>query len=462
MEKVCKTIERYNMLESGDKVVVGVSGGPDSLCLLHLLYKLRDNLNIDLYVAHVNHCIRGKTANEDEKFVVNFAQNLKLPIYTTRVKVKEYAEEKRISLEEAGREVRYSFLNKIVLEVGANKIAVGHNLNDKVETFLLNLLRGSGMEGLKGIEPKRGNIIRPLIEVKRGDIEDYCKENNLVPRMDETNIEPIFARNKVRLDLIPYLEKNFNPNIIESLNKTSELIYEENLFLQNLAMEGFLSCLIESSKTGVKLSIKKFNLLHDVIKRRVIRIAIKEINEYNNPAEKIHVEQIMDLVKKAKTGSWIRIPGNIIARIEYGNLIITGELWCQKKLNYSYPVFIPGIVDIPELNAQLITKIIYPKDIESIKLSNFICLLDKDKIPENIFIRNRRNGDIINPSGMQGSKKLKDYFIDEKIPREERDRIPLIASGNEIIWIIGKRYSEKYKVTVQTKEVVMLEYMEFK
>ncbi len=465
-----ETIKKYNMLNQGDKVVVGVSGGPDSLCLLHLLNHLQHEFDIELYAAHVNHGLRGESADQDERFVQDFAEDLGIPVLVKHINIKDYAKRNKATLEEAGREARYIFFNEILTKVNAHKIAVGHNMNDSVETLLLNLIRGSGVDGLKGIEPFRGSIIRPLIKVSRGEIEQYCNQNHLAPRLDESNAENIFTRNRIRLDLIPYLERNFNPNVVDSLSRTAQLIYDENAFLHNLSKHYYSECLLQSGDNIIKFSKERFNNLHDAVKRRVLRLAIEKLKGDLRAVEKVHIDQAMDLSSKGRTGTWVKVPKDIIVTVEYNQLIFMKRT-PKNEISYSYKILIPGEVEIPEVKARLIVTKVDIKDIDSVKRSKFICLLDNDELNKYLTklrtqdselgtfcIRNRRNGDIITPSGMKGSKKLKDYFIDEKISREERILISLAAVGNEVIWIIGKRYSERFKITNKTKEVLVLEY----
>lgn len=458
MDKVLKTIIKYKMIDSGDKIIVGVSGGPDSICLLHVLNELKSRLNIDLAVVHINHCIRGKTADEDESFVVDFAGLLGVPAYSEKIKVKQVAKNDKLSLEEAGRIVRYNCFEKHMDKIGGQKIAVGHNMNDNAETFLLNLVRGAGMEGLKGIEPVRGSIIRPLIEISRDEIEYYCMENGLKPRFDETNNDSVFTRNRVRNGLIPYIKKNFNPNIIQSLNKTIGIIYDENKFITAITEQQYKECLLKSAPDSIEINLEKLNNFHDAAKKRILRLAVQKLDTNTKAIEKIHIEQMKDLAHKAKTGKVYRFKGGIQAKIQYGVLIFIKEK-SKKKKDFCYDISIPCEIEIAETNACLIVRTLEINQIGNVKKGRNICMIDREKIEKSLKIRNRRNGDRIKPEGMSGTKKLKDFFIDEKIPRDERDLIPVIACEEEIIWIIGKRISERYKVTDQTKEVVVFEYL---
>jgi len=458
IENLLSTIKKHEMITAGDRIVVGVSGGPDSLCLLHALNELKEEFGIELYVVHINHCIRGESANQDEHFVMDYCHKLGLSFYSERISVKQMAKDSKLSIEEAGRIVRYNCFEEYADKLNASKIAVGHNMNDSVETFLLNLVRGTGIEGLKGIEPKRGNLIRPLIETRRDEIELYCKEEGLTARIDETNADFTFTRNRIRNGLIPYIIENFNPNIIESLNRTTEIISDENLFTSAISEMYYKECLIDSDKYSIEMNLKKFNKLHDAVKRRIIRMAVEKIKGNTKGVEKIHIEQALNLAQKARTGTVFRLNGNLEVRIEYESLIFSKEKH-QNKKDFCFDINIPGVVEIPEMNAYLSTNMVKVKGINKKSNKSNICILDKEKLGKSLQIRNRRNGDWIKPDGMKGTKKLKDFFIDEKIPREQRDIIPVIADGQEIIWIIGKRHSEKYKITEETKEVVILEYL---
>lgn len=476
---VRKTIEKHDMISPGDRVIIGVSGGPDSLCLLHILNQLKKELDIELFIAHINHCLRGVEADLDEEFVIQYAGQLNLDAYSKRVNVKEYAKTHKMTLEEAGREIRYSFFEDVSKQVRANKIVVAHNLNDHIETFLFNLIRGSGMEGLKGIEPIRGNIIRPLIESDRNNIELYCQENQLTPRIDASNSETIYTRNQIRLGLIPYLKEKFNVNIVKSLNRTSQLIYDENSFLCSIAEKYYTECLLEEGKDVIKLSIKRFNQLHVAVKRRIIRLIIEKLKDELRAVEKIHIDNVLEILLREKTGTRIYVPSGIVIKIEYGKIVIA-KVSAEKEVIFSYAILLHGEVEIPELRSKLTAQVLKIEEAEAVKKSNNICILDYEKLLNEagslcnshsthnseliapaidfLVVRNRRDGDIIRPSGTGGTKKLKEYFIDKKTPREERLSSPLIARGKEIVWIIGKRYTENYKVTNTTKEVLVLEY----
>lgn len=295
-EKILKTIKKYNLIENGDKIVVGVSGGPDSITLLNVLLEIKQEniINFNIVVCHINHMIR-EEAPQDEEYVSNFCKKNNLEFFSKRIEVEEIAKQQGIGTEEAGRKIRYEFFNEILEKTKSNKIATAHTANDNAETVLMNIIRGSGTQGLKGIEAKRGNLIRPLIESSRIEIEKYCEENNLNPRIDKTNFENIYTRNKIRNMLIPYIKENFNPNIIEGLNRLSDLSKQENEYLEKITEKIYKETLIEEQKSQIILDLNKFNLQELVIKNRLVLYTINILLGTRNGIEKKHIEDIIKL-----------------------------------------------------------------------------------------------------------------------------------------------------------------------
>lgn len=298
-EKVLKTIEKYNLIKSGDKIVLAVSGGPDSIFMLDILNKIRNdeniNLKFDIAVCHVNHMIR-QEANSEEEFVKEFCNKINIECFSKRIDVINLANNNKIGTEEAGRMARYNFFEEIYNKTNANKIAVAHNKNDNVETIIMNLLRGSGVSGLKGIDPIRDEkYIRPIIEIDRSDIEKYCSENDLKPRIDKSNFENIYTRNKIRNIVIPYIKENFNPNIIQTVTRLSQLVKEEDEFLNDLTSSEYSDLLIKSDKKTIILDLKKFNKESRVIKKRIIIYTVTELFGSSKGLEKIHIEDLVKL-----------------------------------------------------------------------------------------------------------------------------------------------------------------------
>ena len=293
-EKVLNTINKYNMIQSGDGIVIGVSGGPDSMTLLNILNNLKEKLNIKLYVAHINHSIR-EEADAETEYVKEFCKKIDVEFFAKKVKVEEIAKELKMGTEEAGRNIRYEFFEEVAHKVGANKIATAHNLNDNAETVLMNIMRGTSVSGLKGIDKVRdGKYIRPIIECSRAEIEDYCKEKNLNPRYDKSNNENIYTRNKIRNLLIPFLQKEFNPNIVEGINRLSQIAIEEEQFINKVVENEYEKLQIAVDNTII-LNLKEFNKLDYVIKSKLILYTISKVYGKTSGIEKKHIDDIIKL-----------------------------------------------------------------------------------------------------------------------------------------------------------------------
>ena len=310
-QQVLDTIKKYNLIENGDSIVIGVSGGPDSICLLHILNKLKNQIGFNIYVAHINHMIR-KEADEETEYVKKFCENLGIDCFIKRIDVVKIANNLKRGTEETGRQIRYEFFNEILKKTNSNKIATAHNNNDKIETIIMNVLRGSGTAGLKGIEAIRENkYIRPLIDVSREEIEEYCLNNNLNPKIDKSNNENIYTRNKIRNIVIPYIKKEFNPNIIKTLNRLSEVATEENEYLNKITQETFNKIYVGTAISRpqvdksmnlegkhIALDLKQFNNLELVIKRRIILYTINKLLGTTEGIEKINIDDIIKLCTK--------------------------------------------------------------------------------------------------------------------------------------------------------------------
>lgn len=293
-EKVRKTIREYNLIEKNDSIVVGVSGGPDSMTLLSILLKLKEEFNLKIYVAHVNHMLR-ENAIKDEEYVKEFCEKNNIEIFIKKANIFEIAQKEKIGLEEAGRNVRYNFFEEVLKKTESNKIAIAHNLNDKVETIIMNTLRGSGVSGLKGIEAKRKKYIRPLIEIERYEIEKYCIENKINPRHDESNDDNTYTRNKIRNIVIPYIKNEFNPNIIKTLNRLSEIIKEEDEYVQSETEKIFKEILLTDEKNKIEFDPRKFNEQEKVIQKNLILLAIKKVKGSTQGIEKVNIDDIIKL-----------------------------------------------------------------------------------------------------------------------------------------------------------------------
>lgn len=453
-KKVMSYIKDNNLIKSGDKVLVALSGGPDSVCLLNILYNLKAELNIEIGAAHLNHLLRDKDAFEDEEYVKTLCKSLDIPCFVKRVDINKYSKDKKMSSEMAGREARYNFFDDIVKDEGYTKIATAHNANDQAETILFRLMRGSGIEGLCGIKVRRDKIIRPILCLSRKEVEEYIEINNLKPRIDKTNFEKIYNRNKIRLDMIPYIKENFNEDIIQTLNRMSVLLQKDNEFIENSARSFYEKHCIEQSDYFI---IKKemFDNKEAVV-TRVIRYALTNFSKTHYDFEMKHIYEICNLAKN-NSGKAIDLPNKIYAENIYGDIYI------KERININnIDVKQEIVVNKNEINGKKIffnnenIEFSLLKNDSNLDLNqnNLIKYFDFDKINDSISLRKRKNGDKIIPLGMKGSKKIKDLFIDMKVPKEERDCIPLLCFDENISWIVGIRVSEEYKITNKTKNIL--------
>ena len=322
-KRVEETIKKYNMIENNEKIVIGVSGGPDSMTLLKILMFLKEKYNLTLYVAHINHMIR-ENAKVDEEYVKNFCKENNIECYVERANIIEIAKKQKKGLEETGREVRYNFFEKVLKDTNSNKIAIAHNLNDNIETIIMNTLRGTGLYGLRGIEGKRGEYIRPLIEIERKDIEEYCMENKINPRHDESNDDNTYTRNKIRNIVIPYLKEEFNPNILKSLNRLSDIVKENEEFLNKETKKAYNEIVIFDSKKII-YDLRKFNKLDIVIQKRLILFGIEKIFGNTKGIEKINLEDIIKLCNNNIGNKYLKPNQRTKIEVKNKQIIISEE-----------------------------------------------------------------------------------------------------------------------------------------
>lgn len=460
ISKVLEAIEKYSLINNGDGIVIGVSGGADSLCLLHILTSLKEKMGLRLYAAHVNHMLRGDESLGDESFVKYICGELNIVLESVHIDIKKLAKERGLSLEEAGRIERYRFFDSVADRYKAERIAVAHNKNDQAETVLMNIIRGSGLDGLKGMEYKRGRIIRPLLEIERAEIENYCREHGLTPRVDSSNLEDIYTRNRIRLDLVPYIDNLFKTDIVNSINRMAGLVKDDSSFIEQQMDKVYNEINIEIKNNEATLNLTEIRGYHIAVVRRVVRNLIKAVRGNLRGIENIHVDSVTDLVENGRTGAVLHLPGGLRVLKSYETLKI---YLCEKEScvrDFDKRVVMPGTTCIDEINSSVEAIVIDSpegvKDYIKTKGDSLVQFFDYDRLKDGINIRYRRDGDVFKPLGSTGTKKLKEFFIDSKVPRDFRDRIPLISKDKEIVWIIGYKISDKFKVTENTKTILKL------
>ncbi|WP_074116346.1 tRNA lysidine(34) synthetase TilS [Clostridioides difficile] len=456
-DKVLSTINKHNLIQKGDKIVLGLSGGPDSVCLLHVLNRLKKDFNIEIYAAHLNHQIRGIEAQKDALYVSKLCEDMGIIFFVKSINVPKYCENEGLSLEEGARKLRYEMFYEIKDKIKANKIAIGHNLNDQAETVMMRIMRGTGLKGLKGIDYIRDNcIIRPILDVERNEIEEYCEAYNLNPRIDKTNLENIYTRNKIRLDLLPYMKDNFNSNVIESIVRMSNSLKSDNDYIEKEAEAKFREVSNIKEKGFVEINLDDFVCLHDAIKVRVLRNSIKHILRDTNFVDQRHIEDIMSLEDNSKVNKMLTLPRNIFVYRKKDSIILTNEEIVNEEIEFYYNVPSNGFIKIKELKQIIETQVMSIDRYKSMKLDNSSKGFDFNKVKGGIVIRSRRQGDKIKLA--MGSKKVKDLFIDLKIPREERCKIPIITDSEGIICVGDYKISENYKIDENTKEVLKINF----
>jgi len=396
-------IEQNKLLSSGDRVLVGVSGGPDSVALLHLLHSVKEEFKLEITVAHLNHMIRGKEADKDEKFVQDICQNLSIGFFSKSVKVERIAKDKKITVEEAGREERYKFFFYLGERLGINKIALAHHMDDDVETILMRFIRGTGIKGLRGIASLRDDgVIRPFLSIRKEEILKYCSLYKIPSRLDKTNLESKYHRNKLRLELIPYLE-SINPNFAKGVSQLGAISAEYYDFIQQSTEEA-----MERTVVDGKIDIKRFKGLHVCVKKEILMELLQRMDK-NVSLAYHHIEIILDKL----------IHLQVLPRQVYENL-------GSKSKSSAF-------------------------DYELIQNQG-----------ENLYLRNRREGDRIDPIGMKGTKKIKDLFIDKKVPADIRWKIPLLCIDEQVIWVVGYHKSRRFQLTENTKNVLVVSFDDYK
>ena len=454
LNRVLETIDKHNMISYGDKIVVGLSGGPDSVCLVHLLSRLRGSRGIEVYAAHLNHQIRGIEAHKDALYVSKLCKSLDIPLFMKSEDVPTYCREKGLSLEEGARKIRYDMFFEIKEKTGANSIAIGHNMNDQAETVLMRMMRGTGLKGLRGIEYKRENgIIRPILDISRKDIEAYCRQHGFEPKIDKTNLESIYTRNRIRLELLPYMEEHFNSNVTESVVRMSNSLKCDGDYIDSEAQKAYESVSI-NKKDGIEISVNEISKYHEAIKTRVIRYAIRDVLGDISFVDMKHIEEVLELEDDSKKGKMLNLPRGLYVYRNEGCYLFTMNKITYEDVEYSYNLPKNGFVKIKELDSVVETDIISIDKYKSLKHDENTKYIDFNKIIGGITVRNRQPGDKIKLKS--GTKKIKQLFIDLKIPKEYRSRVPIIADDEGILLAGNYRMSERCKIDDDTKEILRI------
>lgn len=447
--RVTATINKHSMLTGGDTVLTGLSGGPDSVCLLHILNRLRGEYSLSLHAVYIDHHLRPDETSGEIDFCGSLCKKLDVNFIVRSIDVHSHIKEHGLNKQEAARELRYKVFDQTANGINANKIALAHNADDQAETIFMRLIRGTGPKGLSGIPVKRGNIIRPLIEIERPAIEDFLDKEKAGYVVDSSNLGTDYFRNWLRLSVMPGLKKR-NPRLISSLGVTASILQEEERYLDIIVTKTLMKLISRKTADRIELFISPLEGMDTVILRRVLRRAI-EATEGLRGISFIHIEGIIGLIKKGKSGDRLYLPKGVRIIKEYALLTITSELPVKIR---EYEMAQP--CDVTINGASMVIKASMEEKSEDYGDGKSSVLLDADKVSFPLKIRPRKPGDFFFPLGFGNRKKLQDYFVDEKIPRDKRDSIPLIISDNEIVWIAGYRADERFRVTGETKKFLRL------
>ncbi|MGI6020895.1 MAG: tRNA lysidine(34) synthetase TilS [Lachnospiraceae bacterium] len=450
LEKVRECIKKYNMIEKDDRIVCGVSAGPDSVCLFMCLFRLRTELDFELFAVHVNHGIRGGEASRDEEFVRTLANRLGVVCGVYKYDVPSIAAEKGYSLEEAGRIARRIAFEDFSSLHSCNKVALAHNMNDQAETVLLNLCRGTGLAGISGIQPVKDNVIRPLIETGRPDIESFLKGEGIEYLTDSSNLTDEYSRNKIRHHIIPYLENNINPSAVEHISAAASFVRQAESLIKNNSFKISGDCIIPSKDGSVFIKEEAFD---EEAASYVVRDALGMLTPHLKDITKEHIGMVLNLAA-GQAGKRVSLPYEIVCEKRYEGVLFTRNTDRKPSVDTVYKIEDGTKIDV---GSGVFSFNVLKGFKGSIPEMVYTKWVDYDKM-KNAVIRTRRTGDRITVGDDGSSKKLSKYLIDVKIPRSERDFLWLVADGNEAVWIPGYRISAGYKVTDETENIMKITF----
>jgi len=459
-KKVNHYIKEQGIITAGDHILIGVSGGADSLALLYFLDKFKEAYAVTIGVAHLHHGLRGEAADADEAFVRTFCEERAIPFYSRRRNIREISQDDKISIEEAGRNERYGFFQTVAREHGYNRIALGHHINDQAETMLMRLIRGTGVKGVSGIKSSRNNFyIRPFLCLTKKEIVAYCAINQLAYRTDATNFQRDYTRNRIRLDIMPLILE-INPRAELHFNEFTIIANEYEAFFEKY-VDTIQEKLISRRDGSVFLDRALWLGEEPVVQKELLRRLIFEFKGSLKEIEYNHITAFYSLLKSDKTTWEMNLPHQMLLMRRYDRVMVTSSQKIEKKIiapkrilpDKTWIFAREGIILESEVMTQAAfckKNAFFPKELENHSEKYF----DYDKIRGDIYLRSRQSGDFFYPSGLAGKKTLKKYFIDKKIDRDLRDEIPLLATDSEVLWIIGYAINERYLANGQTKNII--------
>jgi tRNA(Ile)-lysidine synthase len=458
IQQVKGTIDHYCLLEKGDRVIVGVSAGVDSMVLLHLLNEFRQKFELSLIIAHIHHGLRPVESEREAEFVQRESVRLGLPFEYRQFNVKEFQKSGGFSPQDAARRLRFQFFHELLRKYGGGKIALGHNADDQVETVLLRLLRGSGLKGLKGMLPIReGRIIRPLLEVWREEIEGFALAHSIPYLVDSSNLKSDYVRNRLRLNLIPLIEQNYQHGFRQTLLRTSTLLRNENDFIEKETEEVYNE-IVHEVENGLTFKFSSYQSLHPSLQWRIILKALERMDRQSNTdeGEGLDVNLICRKLSQPPASFFLELSHGFYLEKRYDRILLRkGRVKIIPP--FEAELHIPGRTLIQEIGKELVAEESVWDRSRSVGESDNVAYLDYEQLHLPLRVRNFRPGDRFQPLGTKGTQKLKEFFIDHKIPKFERPHIPLLISDEKIAWIVGYRMDERFKVTSHTQRVLKVE-----
>ncbi len=473
-KKIWNYIETHHMFEKGDRVIAGISGGADSVCLLFVLLELRERLGIEIIAVHVNHGLRGETAKRDEAFTRRLCEEHQISCIICRENVELIAGKRKQSIEEAGRMVRRECFYRVMKESRGTKIALAHHQNDNAETLLMNLARGTGLRGLGGIRPVNGRIVRPLLCMNRREIEEYLQTREMNFCEDETNADDTYTRNRIRHRIVPVLEQEVNRQAVRHMNETMEQLQEVWEYMRQQTDAAYKQSVeFRENSTGAqsrdRISIlireKEFTQFPKILQKMVIQRCLEEAASGAKDLTSAHIEAVLELLKK-QTGRSRNLPGKIQAERVYEGILIEKEAKKKESDEFLEQMLkIPGTTRLGSRNMSICCTILEKDDdfsAEQIPQKPYTKWFDYDIITRSLTVRGRQAEDVIGIDREGRTQKLKSYFINEKIPAKLRGEIPLIAEGSQIIWVVGYRMNSRYQVSDKTKRILEIKITEDK
>ncbi len=449
LKQTASTIKKHRMLSGGENVLIALSGGPDSTCLVSVLAELSEELGLKLFAHYVDHGLRPEEAPGEIEQCAALGKSLGIEFTHSIVNVDELVKNQGMNKQEAARQLRYKALEEAAAACGAKRTALGHTLDDQAETFLMRIIRGSGPSGLSGIPPVRGAIIRPLIGSRKPDILEYLRAKGIGYAVDSSNLKGKYLRNRLRQNVLPALEE-INPSIVDTLGRTTEILADEERYFFIEVTKALMRLITSKADDHIELFLVPLETLDNAIARRVLRRAIAETTSLRRLGY-AHIEEILRLVRDGKPGDSLDLPHEVKVIKKYSTFLITTAPPVRIKTRRMDG---PGVLEIKEAGMSVEAQI---ADSPPGKEKNRnVCVLDAGKVSFPLTVRARQDGDFFFPLGFEGKrKKLQDFFVDEKVPRFERDSVPVVLSGEDIIWVAGYRADDRYAVSDTTKRFLL-------